>query len=81
LDNEYRVVNFAYFNRSAFMDIRMIRFYVENTKKDRTGIHYVYVIDNSYDVYHAAIDAIKDGSVDNRVLFKQLLECSGMRVL
>ena len=80
LDEEYRVVNFMYFVRGAYTDIRTIKFYVEQTRENRNGIKYIYVIDNSYEVYKAAIDAIKGGSVEDRVLFKQLLE-KGIRVL
>lgn len=80
LDEEYRVIHYTYVD-CAQLRLRDIMFQASMLKENHPNIKLIYAADNSYTVYRACQDAMRKASVEDRVLFKTVLEAEGMRVL
>ena len=74
----YRVIRYAYIQGNY--SINDLVFQGKNLKTQYPSIEQIYAVDNSYSIYHGFLDAIR-GGMEDRVLFKILLETEGIRVV
>jgi hypothetical protein len=80
LDKEYRVIAYCYICKH-YLDIRGIKQHAYRMLNEHPSIERVFAIDNGYDVYQACVDSIKTKTMEDRILFKMLLDADGIQVL
>jgi hypothetical protein len=80
LDKEYRVVRYTHIS-NEHLKLKDLMFAALMLKHNYPNIELVYAADASYTTYRACQDSIKKGSVEERVLFKTVLDVEGLRML
>lgn len=80
LDPEYRVVR--YWNiKDKYPSMGALEVIAEAMQKSRLNILSVFAVDVSKDVYEAARDSMRTNTVEDRVVFKILLEETGIQLI
>lgn len=79
LDNEYHVVRYHYIAHDI-LSISEMRICADLLKRYYPNITSVYAVDNCFEIYQEYRNLMKKRSVENRVMFKMMLEERGLRV-
>ena len=80
LASDYRVVRYSKIEQE-YLTISRLNMDAEMLRYNNPGVATVYAIDNCYDVYDACRTAMRTGLMEDRVLFKVLLEKNGRRLI
>ena len=79
LDERYRVIHYCRIDKE-FPDFKELKLNAYRMKNEYPSIRYLYAANSSYEIYTACIDAVKNKTVEDCVLFKLLVESEGIRI-
>ena len=79
LNREYQLVRFIYIP-AAEVTIMGLLAGAEGLRSRYLDLRYVYAVDNSYAIFDAFRELTHDDSVENRAVFKVMLEQYGMPI-
>lgn len=79
LDNEYHIVRYHYI-KPQFVSINEIMTCASRMKRYYPNIRMIFAVDNSFEICQECHNSMKTRSVENRVMFKMMLEERGLRI-
>lgn len=79
LDDEYRVIRYAYIPNDE-VTIWELKFQASILNLEFPNITSVWAVDNDYEIYLACRDSMKTNLVEDRVVFKIMLEQYGVKL-
>ena len=78
-DEEYRVIHYGHVAKE-YPDFKELKLQAYNMKHQFPTIQYLFAANSSQEIYRACIDSVKNKTVEDRVLFKIMVEAEGIRI-
>ena len=79
LDESYRVIHYCRIDKE-FPDFKELKLNAYRMKSEYPSIRYLFAANSNQEIYRACIDSVKNKTVEDRVLFKIMVEAEGIRM-